>query len=330
MLEAAARNLRTAERYLIEPPLSGHFGSAVVAVCDISSKGARFRHGHPVEMGHKSVLRMAVDGRPAPVSLEAVVVWTQAETAPAAGQFVSGVRTYGSPELIDGMLRQLQATQRTTRIEELRSADRFYIGPPLDATWGKERVRIEDLAKRGARIETTLQLSAGASETLTFAVPESDVTVAVNTEVVWSSVKSVDPHRYRAGLMVNDKPELMRLAIGQLCNSGRASIDTHSLGLKLRVIRARARQFAPSYRAVENSGVPAEQYVLVQSVREELRLNPEEAVHWYRRARLLIQDPKTRTSVPAIADHPDALAVWEYLDRSVDPSIIARAFELPR
>jgi hypothetical protein len=64
-------------------------------------------------------------------------------------------------------------------------------------------------------------------------------------------------------------------------------------------------------------------------VREELRLNPDEAMHWYRRARLIINDPTTRALAPPIAHHPDALAVWEYLDRSVDPSIVGRAFELP-
>jgi hypothetical protein len=51
-------------------------------------------------------------------------------------------------------------------------------------------------------------------------------------------------------------------------------------------------------------------------------------MHWYRRARLIINDPATRTLAPPIAHHPDALAVWEYLDRSVDPSIVGRAFEL--
>jgi hypothetical protein len=49
-------------------------------------------------------------------------------------------------------------------------------------------------------------------------------------------------------------------------------------------------------------------------------------MHWYRRARILINDPATR-ALP-IANHPDALAVWEYLDRTVDPSIVGRAFEL--
>lgn len=280
-------------------------------------------------MGQKSVLKLAVDGRPAPVSLEAVVVWTQAESA-ASSKFVSGVQTYASADLVEGMLRHLQSTRRTQRIEELRAADRFFIAPLLNGEFDAQPVRIEDLSKKGARIESAHRVAPGTAAKLRFGVPEMSVMVEVSGVVTWAGVKSVDPQRFRAGLSVNEKPELMRLTIGQLCETGRASIDTHSLALKLRIIRARARQLAPSYRRLEeSSGVPAEQYLLVQGVREELRLNPDEALHWYRRARLLIRDAKTRTEAAPIADHPDALAVWEYLDRSVDPSIIGRTFELP-
>ncbi len=328
MYEAAARNLRTTERFLIDPPLSGHFGAAVVSVCDVSLKGARFQHGHPLEMGNKSVLRLAIDGRPAPVSLEAVVVWTQADAA-NPGRFVSGVRTYAPIEVVSGMLKNLQAARRTTRIEELRGSDRFYVRPNLDAQWDSARVAVADLSARGARIDTASPLNAGATGVLQFNVPAGAIGVEVKTEVMWSSVKSIDPLKHRAGLVITGKGEQVRLAIGRLCESGRATIDTHSLGLKLKIIRARARQLAPSYRDIESSGVPAEQYILIQCVREELRLNPEQAMHWYRRARLLIKDPTTRSTAPAIADHPDALAVWEYLDRSIDPSIIGRTFQLP-
>src|SRR5689334_18196099 len=69
------RNLRTAERFLLAPPLAATFGAAPVAVCDISEKGARFRHERALEAGAKSVLQIAAAG--APVSLEAIVVWTQ-------------------------------------------------------------------------------------------------------------------------------------------------------------------------------------------------------------------------------------------------------------
>jgi len=299
-----------------------------VSVCDISANGARVRHAQPLEMGKKARLRLAIDGRPAAETLESVVVWTQADLA-SAGHFVSGLRTWAPADEMNRLLRDLGRAGRTSRIEELRASDRFFLQPTLDGRWESDRIRIEDLSSHGARIETHRLLSSGAAGTLKFDVEGQPRPLEVPATVVWSGLKSVDPSRHRAGLSIPGKSEGMRLVIGQLCESGRASIDTHSLGLKLKVIRARARQLAPSHRDIESSGVPPEQYILVQCVREELRLNPSEAMHWYRKVRLMIQDPATRTAAPAIADHPDALAVWEYLDRSVDPSIIGRTFALP-
>jgi hypothetical protein len=327
MYEAAVRNLRTTERFLIEPPLAGSFASAPVQVCDISARGARFRHAHTLEMGQKSVLRLAVEGRPSHVSLEAVVVWTKPDIS-IPGRFVSGVRTYAEAALIDPLLEHLQTTKRTTRIAELRSTDRFDILPALEGTWNGEPAIVENLSAHGARIEFPRPLAAAANGLLVFAVPGAALSVSVYATVAWSAMKSVDPARYRNGLYIEEKPELLRLAIGHLSENGHAALDTHSLALKLKVIRARARQLAPTYRMVEKSGVPAEQYLLIQCVREELRLNPDEAMHWYRRARLTINDPATRIAAPAIADHPDALAVWEYLDRSIDPSIIGRTVQM--
>jgi len=323
MYEAAARSLRTAERFLVAPALNGRFASSPVLVSDISVKGARFRHANPVEMGQKSLLQVAIEGLP-PTNFEAVVVWTKPDPL-AAGRFTTGVRTYVEPNVIDGVLTHLQTMKRTTRIEELRSTDRFDLSPSVEGEWNGAEVRIENLSARGARIETPRPLASSSSGALTFAV--ATLTVSVTASVAWTSMKSVNPSMYRNGLIIDEKPELLRLAIGHLCEAGVAILDTHSLALKLKVIRARARQLAS--HANETSGVPPEQYLLIQCVREELRLNPEEAMHWYRRARLTIADPSTRFAAPAIADHPDALAVWEYLDRSIDPSIIGRTFELP-
>ncbi|HEV7764766.1 MAG TPA: PilZ domain-containing protein [Thermoanaerobaculia bacterium] len=330
-MHEAARNLRTAERFLLAPPLSAKFGGASVAICDISAKGARFRHEKPGEMGAKSILEIAVEGRATPVSLEAIIVWTHSDpTWP--GKYMSGVRTYGSPELIEALIAHLQTTSRTSRIEELRSTDRFYVLPTLIATYDGGPAQIEDLSARGARVVLSHQPQRGTAGTLQFAVPDSEIAVEVQAQVAWASIKAITgaaTRTFRAGLFINEKPELLRLAIGHLCEINRAAIDTQSLRLKLKIIRARARQMAPSFRDIEQSGIPAEQYLLIQGVREELRLNPDEALHWYRRARLVINDPATRAAAPPIANHPDALAVWEYLDRSVDPTIVGRAFELP-
>jgi hypothetical protein len=331
MYEAAARNLRTAERYLLAPPLAATFGDAPVAICDISAKGARFRHDQPLQAGTKAILRIATDKGAAHLELEAVVVWSQSDAT--TGRHVSGARTYGSPELVQALLTQLQTSSRTSRMEELRSTDRFFVTPAFDAVFGEHPVTVDNLSARGARIATTMQLERSTRLPLRFVVPDSDIDVQVTAQVVWTALKAISGvavRTWQAGLFINQKPELLRLAIGHLCETNRASLDTQSLRLKLKIMRARARQFAPTYRDIEASGIPAEQYLLIQGVREELRLNPEEALHWYRRARMVIADPGTRKVALPIADHPDALAVWEYLDRSIDPTIVSRAFELPR
>lgn len=330
-MHEAARNLRTAERFLLAPPLAATFGSVRVGVCDISAKGARFRHDGPIEAGTKELLKIAVEGRTKPVDLEAVVVWTRPDPM-IAGKFLTGVRTYGPPQLIEGIVAQLQISHRTSRIEELRSTDRFYVLPTLPGELDSKPVLIEDLSARGARIVLPAEPRRGSVAAFRFAVPESTIDVSVTARVVWTSLKAITGgtlRSYRAGLLIAEKSELMRLAIGRLSDMNRAALDLHSLRLKLRILRARARQLAPSYPQIEAAGIPSEQYLLIQGVREELRLNPEEAMHWYRRARLIINDPATRELAPPIANHPDALAVWEYLDRSVDPSIVSRAFELP-
>ena len=330
-MHEAARNLRTAERFLLAPPLAAAFGEARVAVCDISASGARFRHDGPLETGAKSVLKLAFDAAATPVRLEAVVVWTQPDPQ-FNGKFLSGVRTYGPVEVVQSIVAHLQRSTRSSRIEELRSTDRFYVVPALRGVFGGREVTIDDLSARGARIETPTEARRGSTATLSFVVPESSIEVAVTGQVVWTSLKAITGgvmRTYRAGLFINEKAELMRLAIAKLCEMNRATPDLHSLRLKLRILRARARQLAPSYPQIDAAGIPAEQYLLIQGVREELRLNPEEAMHWYRRARMIINDPLTREAAPPIAHHPDALAVWEYLERSVDPSIVGRAFELP-
>jgi hypothetical protein len=329
-MHEAARNLRTAERFLLAPPLAATFAGAAVAVCDLSATGARFRTDGPLDHGAKSLLKIAVDGRPAPVTLEAVVVWTQADPM-FAGKFLAGVRTYGPAEVLQSLLVQLQTSHRTNRIEELRSTERFFVAPVLPAHYDGSPVLIEDLSARGARVELPREPARGTIGMFTFSVPESTIEVTVPGQVVWTSLKAITGGAmrvYRAGLLISEKPETLRLAIARLCEMNRAALDTHSLRLKLKILRARARQLASSHPQVEAAGIPAEQYLLIQGVREELRANPEEAMHWYRRARMIINDPVTRAAAPPIASHPDALAVWEYLDRSVDPSIVGRAFEI--
>lgn len=321
---------RRAERHLLEPPLAATFRGSPVAVCDISAEGVRFRHDLPLQTGTKSVLLIAADGRPAPIALETMIVWTQRDTA-LPGVHVSGGRTWGHAEGVRALIEQLQAAGRTTRIDELRSTERFTISPRLAATFDGQGVTVDNLSTRGAGIELPYAPPVGLTTSLAIGPSEAGVDVRLSVKVRWAAMKTIgggNASSWRAGLQIDEKPELLRLVIGHLSEQGRAAIDAHSLRLKLKVIRARARQLAPAVSDSQTHGLPAEQFLLIQGVREELRLNANVSMHWYRRARLMIADPGTRDLAPQIAQHPDALAVWEYLDRSVDPSIVGRAFEI--
>jgi hypothetical protein len=324
-------NLRVAERFLLVPPVPARFGSAAVALCDFSDRGARFRHDQPVDTGAKMMLQVVVPGLAGPVSLEALVVWTQADASAVGARYVTGVRTYGAAAEVDALLNYLKASTRSNRIEELRSTERFLVTPCLAATFDGFPAHIENLSARGARIETSEPLAPQSTGTLRFTLGESSLDISITAAVAWSGVKALyrdGRFTYRSGLAINERPELLRLAIGKLCELGQATLDTQSLRLKLKTLRARARELARPHAQPLDASLPVDQVLVVQGVREELRLNPDEAVYWYGRARILIRDPATRLLAPPIADHPDALAVWEYLDRSVDPSVIERIFGL--
>jgi hypothetical protein len=324
MQDTTARSLRTAERFLLALPFQATLGDTKVTMSDISAKGARVRHAAPFETGQKMRLRVPLDDAS---SAEATVVWTHHD-ANDPKRWVSGLRTYDE-DVMSSIISRLLRSRQAERIEELRSTDRFIVSPAIHGRFGDQPVVIENLSARGAGIEISAKPDSGGG-VLHFAVPGSSVEVSVGADVAWSAVRALRGGStcYRAGLFVREKPELMRLAIGDLSERNAAFLDTQSLRLKLKIMRARARQLAGTGRG-EGAGIPAEQYLLIQGVREELRLNPDEAMHYYRLARLIINDPQIQKLAPPIASHPDALAVWEYLDRSIDPSIVGRAFDLP-
>jgi len=329
--ETAAQNLRTVERFILRPPVDGLFGTVPVSITDLSLRGARFTHTVPLESGSKSILRVRID-QSSPVPLESTVVWTQAVEASQgkAARFVSGVRTFGKANEVENLLEILQREDRCTRIEEFRSIDRFIVFEPIGGEFEPVgEVTVQDLSARGARIIASSPPQLGAQGTLRFQVPRSALNISLTATVAWCQVKAIGDHnemRYMAGLKINEKPELLRGAIGHLCELSLATLDTHSLDLKLKIIVARASKHSAEYHAIQQSGLPPDQFFLIESVREELRSNPEEAIHWFQKARAGSKNDSVRKLAAPIADHREALAVWEYLDRTIDPSILARCF----
>jgi len=329
--EVSSRDLRIAERYLLAPPVDAIFGAEPVCISDLSTSGVRLSHKSPLESGSKSMLRFRPEGCPSDFTLQGEVVWTQLSSAVDPDEkYVSGVRTYGERSVVDSAISKLDDSGRLFRVEERRGSDRFLIGTPLKAEFAPVgAVRLCDIAGKGARIETTSCLKPGTKGDLHFSLASGTLDVNVEAEVAWCRLKAIysaNDNRYHVGLRITAKSEFMRLAIGQLRELKKATKDTHSLKLKFKISRARSRNKTATPPEAAPTSETSEYFSLIDVVRSELRSNLEEGARWRLLAKLSSSKPELRGIAGPITDDLEALSVWEYLERTVDPSIVSLAF----
>lgn len=331
MSKPASRYGRVAERFLLMPGAAADFGSERVFISDLSSTGMRLRHPRPVEVGRKSMVSFLPDGSTTPVELEGEVVWTQPSYSLDQHEaFISGIRTYGEQQEIERAVVRFDQSGRLMRIEECRNTDRFLIRDGAEGRFAEVgSITICDISAKGARIESHHELIGGVAGVFQLAVPQTDFEVSAEAEVVWAGVKAIRSDGTRtfvAGLSIREKPEYLRLAVGRLLELNLASKDTQSLKLKVKITRARSRMDV-SKETIDLSSPRMEEVLkLIRAVRDELESNQLEAVEWYRKAFQIAKEPTLRAMAGAIHSDHEALAVWEYLDRSIDPSIIALEF----
>ena len=127
---------------------------------------------------------VAIEGRSQPFSLEATRSSGRMPIPPGPASTCRAYARTALRQLMQTLIGQLQASNRTSRIEELRSTDRFYVLPSLTATFDGSSAQVEDLSARGARVVLPHQPERGAAGTLQFGVPDSDIEVTVKGELV--------------------------------------------------------------------------------------------------------------------------------------------------
>lgn len=324
-----------AERFLLVPPVDATYGPTAVTIGDISSSGVRLRHGAEIVAGAKAMLRFKLPGAVTPVALEGEVVWTQASlSADLRESHVSGVRLHANAETIERVVRRLHELGRSHRVQDRRFSDRFILHQPLAGQYEPAGdVRILELSTKGARFETTGRLSRGTAGIFSFPIPKSAFEVKARAEVVWSRVSAIwgpDTYRFHSGVRIVERPELVRLAIGQLSELKLAVKDTQSLNLKLKIARALDSGPEVGHETVSDDVQGSEYFPMLQAVRGYLAQNVEEGRAWQEIAVRTSQTPDIRAVAGPIREHIEALSVWEYLGRSIDASIIALAFERNR
>lgn len=216
-------------------------------------------------------------------------------------------------------------------ISELRGAERFVISEPLSGAYGSGNVNIINLSTIGAQIEHPQPLRVGTRARLSFT--RDDVSAAVQGITMWSHLSTTadaaGKYVYVSGVRVESGNQELAIALNQLFKRGVIRRDRESLERKRkRMLERLSEKSRPMIKHLPTTiDVPPSQLLLVQHARERLLANPEEALKWYNRARYVITTGTEVTIPEAVRGREDVLAVWEYLDRSVDLHVIAAAFD---
>jgi hypothetical protein len=152
------------------------------------------------------------------------------------------------------------------------------------------------------------------------------VQVAVQALLIWSHLSrtpnSEGKYLYQSGLRIDDGADFVS-ALRSLLDHGAVRRDLDSLERKRRRLLEKERELhqKPTVKVIQHE-VSAEQVLLVQHARERLRANPEEATKWFNRAKFVPEGAPEH-----IPHREDVLAVWEYLERTVDLATIIKVFE---
>ncbi len=316
---------RNSMRHLLEPPIDCRFGNTSALLTDISVSGARLCHWSGLEGGAKSHLELDLGGGKA-VAFEAMVVWSHSVSNQICGDYTSGLKMIADPASIGELIEEMVSRGLTRRIAENRRSNRFLLNRSLDGRVEDTDVRICDLSSTGARIESSQKFQTGERFGFTFELPRSDFVIALAVEVVWSyltAVWSESENRYSSGLRAVENPGMMRAAIGHLSDLRLAEKDVRSLALKNRLVNYEiGHTEAADGVDLESGG----RISLVRNVRSALAKEDAQTSRWFDRARVVAEQADIRGVAGPIASDIEALAVWEFLDRSIDPSLVALGF----
>ncbi|HEV7920686.1 MAG TPA: hypothetical protein VGR02_07835 [Thermoanaerobaculia bacterium] len=207
-------------------------------------------------------------------------------------------------------------------IEEQRTTERYIAVEPIDGSFGAASITVLNLGGTGAQVAHAQPLRLGTKGRLLFR--RGGVQVAVQALLLWSHLSrtpnSEGKYLYQSGLRIDDAGDFPT-ALRSLLDDGAVRRDLDSLERKRRRLLEKEHERNQLPKVIQPE-VSAEQVLLVQHARERLRANPEEATRWYNRAKF------APDGVPEHIPHrEDVLAVWEYLERTVDLGTIIRVFE---
>lgn len=214
-------------------------------------------------------------------------------------------------------------------ITDSRQDDRYTLTTRLEGNLGGVDVVLVDLGPHGVQVKHPTPMKLGTVGKLTFRIPGEESDVRLPGHVVWSRLSEragPDGERpYYSGVRLDDPDGTMASILGRMLNTSVARADEESLGRKRKMLEARERskqQPGVKFFGANVPRVPDDVILLVRQTRLRLQANPTENVKWLNRAKYSLDEAGVQ-----IHHREDVLAVWEYLERSVQLDIIARILD---
>ncbi|MGK2856400.1 MAG: PilZ domain-containing protein [Thermoanaerobaculia bacterium] len=210
-------------------------------------------------------------------------------------------------------------------VSEARSEDRYRVQMRLDASFGGSDVVLVDLGEHGAQVQHPVPIKLGAIARLIFTAPSTGQQVRVQGTIIWSRISAkpdaAGKRHYASGIRIDDPEESLKELIPRLVAANVLRLDNLSLDKKRKALldKEKARQM-PGFKMVgQKPRIPDDVILLVRQTRNRLKDNPAEAVKWYNRAKYSLDQSGVQ-----IHQRDEVLAIWEYLERSIEIDIIAR------
>jgi len=210
-------------------------------------------------------------------------------------------------------------------VSDTRSEDRYGVQHRLEATFGSIEVVVVDIGEHGAQVHHPVPIKLGSISRLSFVLPSSSQQVRVQGTLVWSRIAAkpdgAGGRNYRSGIRLDDTDGTMKPAIERMVTSSAIHLDNESLEKKRKALaeKGKARQQLGFKLVGQKPRIPDDVILLVRQTRNRLKDNPAEAVKWYNRAKFSLDQSGVQ-----IHQRDEVLAIWEYLERSVEINIIAR------
>jgi PilZ domain len=219
-------------------------------------------------------------------------------------------------------------------VKELRFTLRFVATSPLTGSFGTASIAIIDIGETGAQVEHPQPLRLATKGRLSFRGGAD--TFASYGVVVWSHLSKTPNEKgkllYRSGVRFEDDSIDFAKLIDALLAHGIIKPDDDSLERKRQRLAQREAERASKrsvLRSVQHIDISADQILLIQHARDRLRTHPDEAMKWYNRAKYSIAQNQGNAQ-EMLYHREEVLAVWEYLERTVDIQIIARVFDMKK